>query len=744
MLLGGLFACACVMPVATAREAGLYMIPKPASVRPGRGALLLDGNTRMVPGKGAEDVAEFVALESGLKVGSPRSGSISLSLDPTLEGLGEEGYRLTVFEDGATLRAPRVAGLYYAWQSLRQLLPPEAEGDRLATNGPWLAPALTIEDKPRFRWRGVHLDVSRHFFPASQVKRLLDQMARLKLNVFHWHLVDDGGWRIEIRKYPRLTSVGAWRTATERWSYTDIEFPGLESGKRLYGGYYTQDEIRDVVAYAARRNITVMPEIEMPGHSYPSLVAYPELGCQADGSDLRALNAVPGANVYCAGKERTFQFLQDVLDEVMELFPGKYLHVGGDEVLKELWGRCPDCQRRMEEEGLNSGDELQGYFMRRIARYLESKGRCMVGWDEIAQGGAPPSATVMAWHSQEVGNAAAKGGHDVVMAPIEPCYFGYGFEPNLERSYRWDPAPMALSEKHARHVLGGETCIWTEWLPTFRDVEFLIYPGLLGIAESLWGPREGKNYGAFLDGVQSWYRRLDAQGVNYYVRAPQPNHTLVVCGTGTPLEFAPAPKGFATRYTTDGSEPTVASPLYRGPMIIGEPCVVKAATFSSIAKHSQTTRVRFVDVPPVHTELEPGLWCDFAAGRWGAVPDFAEMGAHRFGVEKPSVAPYESMEHYAMRFSGYFRAPKAGRYRFFLGSDDGSYLKLCGETLVDNDGLHAYEVRDGSVILRAGLYPIEIGFVQGGEKADLKLEVSGPRMQRCAPPAALLLRPRGK
>ncbi|MCX7637885.1 MAG: beta-N-acetylhexosaminidase [Cyclobacteriaceae bacterium] len=440
-----------------------------------------------------------------------KNADISFSLNPSII-LPDEGYILTINSTGVKLEAQTEAGLFYGMQTLLQLI---------ATNGKNL-PCLEITDFPRFAYRGLHLDVGRHFFPPDFIKRYIDLMARFKFNRFHWHLTEDQGWRIEIKKYPKLQEVAAWRDSTI------VGHAGNSNkydGKR-YGGFYTQDEIRDIVQYAAERYITIVPEIEMPGHSRAALAAYPNLGCTGGPYTVATTWGVFD-DLYCAGKDETFIFLQDVLDEVMNLFPGTYIHIGGDECPKTRWKQCRLCQQRIKKEKLKDEHELQSYFIQRIEKYLNSKGRRIIGWDEILEGGLAPNATVMSWRGEEGGIAAAKQQHQVIMTPGNWCYLDHyqasaeteplaigGFTP-VEEVYSYEPLPDSLTETEKKFILGAQGNVWTEYMKTPEHVEYMVYPRALALAEVVWSPKEKKNYDDFLNRLQQLRPLLDRLKVNY-------------------------------------------------------------------------------------------------------------------------------------------------------------------------------------------------------------------------------------
>lgn len=524
-------AAAGLLCAGSARASGnAAVIPQPLRMELREGAFLLRADTTIVTDAASEPTAHLLAewLEpaTGWRLRVARGGraadnSIHLALDEQAAPLGEEGYRLEATPQGVTIRALRPAGVFYGVQTLRQLLPAAIFAPRRQSGAAWEIPAVWIEDAPRFRWRGMHLDVSRHFLPKAFVLKFIDLLALHKLNTFHWHLTDDQGWRIEIHKHPRLTGVGAWRRETRL---------GHERHKRGFdgvphGGFYTQEEIRAVVAYARRRFVTIVPEIEMPGHAQAAIAAYPELGNTGQRLEVWTQFGV-SRNIFNPS-EKTIRFLQDVLHEVLELFPGPFIHIGGDEALKDQWKASPAAQARIRELGLKDEHELQSYFIRRMEEYLRARGRRLVGWDEILDGGLPPGATVMSWRGTAGGIAAARGGHDVVMAPDSHTYFDHyqsqepgeplaigGFLP-LEKVYEFEPIPAELTPQEAQHILGAQAQLWTEYLKGPGHVEYMAFPRLLALAEVVWSARERKDLAGFLARVAVHEQRLAGLGVNF-------------------------------------------------------------------------------------------------------------------------------------------------------------------------------------------------------------------------------------
>lgn len=446
----------------------------------------------------------------GLSPDQSEKNFISLRLMPVLASLGNQGYRLTVSPEAVRVEAPELAGVFYGIQSLRQLLPVEIEERRPVSGVDWRIPCMTITDQPRFAWRGFMLDEGRHFQGQETVLQMLDLMALQKLNVFHWHLTEDQGWRIEIRKYPRLTEIGSRRAGT-RNGFTAGRHDGVP-----HGGYYTQAEIRAIVAYAAERHITIVPEVEMPGHSVAALAAYPELSCTGGPFEVATHFGI-FPDIFCAGKETTFAFLQDVLDEVMELFPSPYLHIGGDEAPKKRWKNCPDCQRRIREQGLKDSHALQVYFTNRIAAYLDSKGRHAIGWNEILQDGLAESAVVQFWaRGRQRLLAAIRAEHrQTVMSSCLSTYLDYPYRLlPLRRLYRYEPVPAGLDEESAASILGVESPLWTEWVPNRARLDYQAYPRLSALAETGWTPRERKSLPDFRRRLENFLSRLARLGVH--------------------------------------------------------------------------------------------------------------------------------------------------------------------------------------------------------------------------------------
>jgi hexosaminidase len=519
------------------------IIPLPQKMARQDGVFQLAAGTRVYVDDGARAIGSVLTDRLRKSTGYPLKisvehfgsaaipGGILLTTKNANTNLGPEGYELTVASNSVVIRAPAPAGLFYGMQTLFQLLPPEIFSTNPVSNVAWQIPCVQIEDWPRFKWRGFMLDVSRHFFNKSEVEMLLDAMALHKLNVFHWHLTDDHGWRIEIKKYPKLTAVGAWRAGVgfdfDPKSTTAYGVDGR------YGGFYTQDDIRDVVKYAAEQHITIVPEIEMPGHSTAALAAYPQYSCTG-GPFEPSTTAGIFNGIYDPAKEETFQFLAGVIAEVAPLFPGKYIHIGGDEVPKETWKNSADCQALMKREGLKNEEELQSWFIRRIEKIVNANGHSVIGWSEILQGGLPQNAAVMDW----IGGAkeAAGAGHDVVMTPTAYCYFDFYQSSNhvtepkaaawggpltLDKMYAFEPMPTNVPPELQPHILGAQGNLWTEQIPNLQHAEYMTFPRACALAEVTWSAGNARNWDDFMRRLRIHVRRLDELNINYRHSAAQ-------------------------------------------------------------------------------------------------------------------------------------------------------------------------------------------------------------------------------
>lgn len=582
------------------------IIPQPVSIQYQQGNFILSAKTTIqynVQQRDLKIAAEYLNAQLknnigiALPVNAPRPTTIQLRIEK-IASIGDEGYKMEILPGKITIKANSKAGIAYGIQTLLQSIPLSN------TNSGFEIPCMSITDYPRFKYRGMHLDVGRHFYPVSFVKKNIDFLATYKFNYFHWHLTEDQGWRIEIKKYPELTTKAAYRNGTIVGGY-----PGTHNSNLRYGGFYTQDEVKEVVTYAAQRNITVVPEIELPGHSSAAIAAYPWLSCFPDKPTLMPANASAISkllqsqgeiklvqetwgvfdDIFCAGNDSTFVFLQNVMEEVLRLFPSKYIHVGGDEAPKKHWEKCPRCQARMKSEGLKDEHELQSYFIQRMEKYLNAKGRTIIGWDEILEGGLAPNAIVMSWRGEAGGIEAAKQNHDVIMTPGNPVYFdhyqsdpasepvGIGGFNTLKKVYDYDPVPKELNEQQAKHILGAQANLWTEYVLTTQHVEYMVLPRMLALSEVVWSPKENKNWNDFNERLQPHFTAFEQKGWNYSkgnfkagIKPESQNGQLLVTLS------TEAYKGKVV-YTTDNSIPTRQSKYYTEPIAINSSTTIKAS-----------------------------------------------------------------------------------------------------------------------------------------------------------------------
>lgn len=572
------------------------IVPRPMKIEAAKGKFIFKPTTTIITdlnNKELRQLGKLLVQKIG-DAGGPKlqitglsgtvypKNAVLLVLGGLTEKLSDEGYQLTVNKKNIILRANSGKGIFYGLQSLFQLMPPSIEAKAEGEDAVFSVPGIVITDQPRYPYRGMHLDVCRHIFPLETIKTYLDIMAMYKMNTFHWHLTDDQGWRIEIKKYPELTSIGSIRKGTQVGK-TD-EHDGVP-----YGGFYSQDQIRDVLAYAAGKYITVIPEIEMPGHSVAALTAYPKLSCTGGPFDVRTQWGISD-DIFCAGNEEVFKFLEDVLTEVIDLFPSEYIHIGGDEAPKVRWEKCPKCQARMKEEGLKNEMELQSYFVKRIERFLTSKGRRLIGWDEILEGGIAPEATVMSWRGVQGGIDAAKQNHDVIMTPVDYCYLDYyqadpATEPlsiggylTLKTVYLYEPTPPVLNDEQAKHILGTQGNLWTEYIATPEHLLYMAYPRGIALAEVNWSQKADRNWDDFSMRMLDQYQRLDNMGIKYSKGSFRTDITTIRDSVNNRniLKISSEASGYQIHYTTDGSTPNATSALYNLPFPVDKSITVKS------------------------------------------------------------------------------------------------------------------------------------------------------------------------
>lgn len=577
---------------ANAAPKRVSVVPAPVSVTESEGEFVFNESTVYI--SCGFDVVEShfqnaLLKGAGLKIKKAAKASKTGNVVKFLKvkGMAKEEYRLDVTSSEIVVSATEPNGAFYALQTLLQLLPQQIySSDHDGQNIQWSAPCCEISDKPRFRWRGMHIDVSLHFFDIDYIKRYIDLMTVQKMNIFHWHLTDDQGWRIEIKKYPELTRKGAWRKETVIGSLKSGVYDGIP-----HGGFYTQDQIREVVKYAADRYMTIIPEIEMPGHAMAALACYPQLSCRPDTTYEVQTRWGIFRHVYCP-KDETFAFLEDVLTEVMELFPSEIIHIGGDECPKKNWKVCSHCQQLIADLGLKDEFELQSYFIQRIEKFVNSRGRKIIGWDEILQGGLAPNAIVMSWLGEEGGIKAAQQHHQAVMCPHTKYYLDYwqadpdteplamGHLVPLQEVYAYNPVPKVLTAEESKYIMGVQGCVWTEYLPTPARVEYMAWPRSCAIAEAGWTPQTQRKWNDFSQRLEKHFGRLDEMKVQYCKAFWD---VLIRLTPDTPysqiVHMSVDAPGAEIHYTTDGTTPTVDSPAYTFPFVINRVAQVKAQAF---------------------------------------------------------------------------------------------------------------------------------------------------------------------
>lgn len=714
---------------------GINIIPVPVSLTQNEGFFKLNKNTAFYASTPeAKIVAEFFAARMNTATGytvtvsdKEVSEGISLLIDETLDA-NDEGYTLDVTPTGVNVKAKTPQGLFYGMQSFMQLLPAEIESPAAVNGIAWTAAAVSVKDQPRFEYRGVMLDPCRHFIPVENMKKQLDVMALFKINRLHWHLTDDQGWRIEIKKYPKLTEIGSKR----------IDGEGTE-----YGGFYTQEQIKEVVKYAADRFITVVPELELPGHEMAAIAAYPELSCKGEPGTPRIIWGVEDI-VMCVGKEEPFLFMEDVINEMVPLFPGEYFHVGGDECPKVSWKNCPLCQKRIKAEGLkgdathSAEERLQSYFIQRMEKVLAKHGKKIIGWDEILEGGLAPSAAVMSWRGEAGGIAAASMDHEVVMTPggngmyldtyqgdskIEPVTIG-GYT-LLEKVYNYNPTPDTLVNMGKEKFIKGVQCnLWSEYMYSTDLMEYRMYPRLLAVAEIAWSPMNRKDYKDFERRLDNAYVRLEEHNINFHIPQPeQPNGScnLVAFTDKATLEFKTT-RPIKMVYTLDGTEPTQESTVYTAPIEVTATTTLKIRSVLPSGKMSpvRTILVEKQTLAPAKdvAKTTPGLKMQVTDGMFlessklEGVKEWKESTIKDLKEIRSVVKTDESMrgvKQYAAIATGYVNIPEDGVYYI---SSDNEEVWIDGKLLVNNGGeVKRFSRKDTSVALAKGLHEIKVVFL---------------------------------
>jgi hexosaminidase len=722
------------------------IIPYPTSLTPGKGIFKISGATLIIKADEGKFASETLQLADLLK------GALGTSLKQTKAKTTEhpiwikydaniaapEGYSLIVTPKKVVIAAKDRAGLFHAVETIRQLLPVSIEGKNSVRSSQLTLPAVAITDQPAYAWRGMHLDVSRHFFSVSYLRKFVDIMALYKMNKLHLHLTDDQGWRIEIKKYPLLTQNGAWRTFDKNDSacikrskdnpdfIIDSEHIIHRDGKTLYGGFYTQAEMKAFVAYAATKHIDIIPEIDMPGHMMAAINSYPFLTCNGE-NKFGELFSKP----ICPCNESTFEFAEDVFAEIMDIFPSQYIHIGGDEVDRSDWAKSAACKALMERGGIKDLPALQSYFINRMEKFFNSKGRKLIGWDEIIEGGISPAALIMYWRTwvPDAPVKAVKNGNTVIMAPGEPLYFDNPPDQySVYKVYHFNPVPTKLNEQEGKSIIGAQAQLWSENIPSENRCDYMYMPRMTALAEMLWTHNQ-RDYDSYLERLHMNYKRLDALNVHY--RLPDlpgmiTENVFVDADTLSVKKPLPEMRLF---YTTDGTLPVVTSAELKGPLVINQTKTIKVAAFTPNGLRGDIYTLNYTKqeyAEPVKAgNLKPGLACNYYKAYFkqtsfiaGAKPDSSFTGNT---ISVPSTVHAPS---FAITYRGYIDIPADGVYSFYLTCDDGGTLRIAGRMTVDNDGLHSAIEKNGQAALRKGLQPFALDFIEGGGGFTLKLKYS--------------------
>lgn len=654
----------------------------------------------------------------------------------TVEGLKKGGYKLSVDPKIIQVTASEESGFFNAVQTLRQLLPAAIESKEVV-DSKWFVPCAEVEDEPRFQWRGMHMDFSRHFFKMDEVKAFLDYMALYKLNTYHMHLTDDQGWRLEIKKYPLLTEKGAWRTPNnqdticntravenELYKIDESNFRDID-GERKYGGFYTQEEIKEIVAYADDRCITVIPEIDMPGHFKSAIDNYPFLSCNEE-SGWDTVFTYPA----CLGKETTYEFMKNILSEVVELFPSKYVHIGGDEVNIKSWEQCPHCQKVIKENGLKDEHELQSHFNRDIEQYLQSQGKQLMGWDEIVRGGLTKDASMMWWRNWApmAPQIAAENGNDIVVTTTAAYYFDYLNEGNkLERVYNYEPVPESFSPEQEEHILGIQANLWSEWIPNFKRLQYQAFPRMFAVAETGWVAKEDKDFEPFNQSVQRQYDRLDIFDVHYYIPAVEglQREIAFVDSASVNLKLAYPMQGVEIYYTLDGSVPNKNSLRYQRPFVVKDTGTIKARAYRgdifNDLKSTKIVKKDFVEAMEVSPE-KSGLKRWVPKGKYKRVEEIKTPTANNWtAVDGIELGELKEETNFSVIYEGFFKAEEDAVYVFESQADGGSMVYLDGELAVDNGGYHGPRKRYGTVALKKGWHAFSVHYKPSSNPRVIKV-----------------------
>ena len=717
------------------------LIPYPTVVNAGKGAFTITANTSIISAghRFDNEVAQLNLLlkqylGKSLKVAAAGKSShaIIFRYDPDIKAA--EGYHLNITSGSILLTAKSPAGIFRGVETIRQLLP--ADEHSRVSQEKIIVPAVMIKDHPAYAWRGMHLDVSRHFFSVAYLKKFIDLLALYKFNKLHLHLTDDQGWRIEIKKYPKLTEEGAWRTFNNQDSacmvkaktnpdfIIDPKHIIQKDGKTLYGGFYTQNEMKGVVAYALARHIDIIPEIDMPGHMMSAINSYPFLTANGE-NKWGKLFTTP----ICPCKETTFEFAQNVFTEIMAVFPGKYIHIGGDEVDRTSWEQADSCKALMARQNIHTTAELQSYFINRMEKFFNAKGRQLIGWDEILEDGISSTAMVMYWRSwvPDAPVKAAKNGNKVVMSPGNPLYFDNDPDRNsLYEVYHFNPIPSKLTAAEAKGIVGAQANTWSEKIPNEGRADYMIFPRMTALAEVLWTSQN--RYESYLQRLTQQYPRLDALNVSYRLPDIDGLAERNVFINNTVLNPKKTLPDLTFRYTTDGSLPQNTSAALNSPLTISKKTYIRLAAFTPKGRRSDIYDLHYTQqdlATPVNIFVShPGLSCNYYPGFYKSSGSVSGTPASVIVVDSINVPKQANAPSFGLKYQGYFDIPEDGVYSFYLNCDDGGVLEIAGREVVNNEGPHGPFEKSGQVALRKGLHQVALDFIEGGGGYTLKLKYS--------------------
>lgn len=742
----------CLLLQATFAQSARYpLIPYPQQLEARPGSFVITTATPLVLPAGFSTETDQLqalltqALGKSLPVAKKAAkGAIVMQQNPSLAG--EEDYTMEVTAAQLLITARTGTGFFRAIQTLRQLMPVTIEDAHAAKSKKIRIPAMSLKDHPAYTWRGMHLDVSRHFFSVDYLKKFIDLLALYKMNKLHLHLTDDQGWRIEIKKYPLLTAQGAWREFNNQDSVCmqkAVDNPDMaidpkhivqKDGKTMYGGFYTQEQMKDIIRYASDRAIEIIPEIDMPGHMMAAIRSYPFLACSGEIGWGKTFSTP-----ICPCNESTFTFAEDVFTEIAALFPSKYIHLGADEVEKASWAASPACADVMKANNLKSVEELQSYFVKRMEKFFHSKGKTLIGWDEILEGGISPTAVLMYWRAwvPDAPVKAARHGNTVIMTPGNPLYFdGPPDRNSIYNVYHFQPIPKGLTADEAKHIIGAQANIWTEYIPSEQRADYMFMPRMTALAEVLW--TNHANYDDYLQRLNEQYKRLDLLGVHYRLPDLDGFTEDNVFVDPVSLKVQKPLTDMTIRYTTDGTIPGAQSTVLPADYMIRVPQTIKLAAFSPAGNRGDIYTLRYrkeaYRKATVVKDARPGLKLDYFEGAYKSAAKLKEKADSSIRVTN-AVIPEGGMGKEGGPFGalihGYINVPVTGIYSFYLTVDDGGILYIDNQEVVNNDGWHAPFQKSGQVALEKGWHPIKVAFVEGGGGYTLKLEysVNGSKLQ---------------